>query len=131
MRASKADPRPTRSRSKRMAETAERETAITRTWNAWIGFWFTAKDPTPLCLMRIVAGLLTLYVHVAYTFDLVAFFGPDGWYDQRESNLTRQQLPHVRARHDWQDTDYQLRMPQDKRQRIVLRTFIVKVMASP
>ena len=51
---------------------------LSTAWRAWTGFWFTPADPTPLCLMRIVAGLLTLYVHVAYSFDLQAFFGPKG-----------------------------------------------------
>src|SRR5207302_10192475 len=51
---------------------------VSRAWAAWCRFWFTPADPTPLCLMRIVAGLLVLYVHVAHTLPLHPLVGPDG-----------------------------------------------------
>ena len=62
-----------------------------RAWAAWCRFWFTPADPTPLCLMRIVAGLLVLYVHVAYTFDLQALFGADGWYPTAMADRERRE----------------------------------------
>ncbi len=101
-----------------------------RIWSSWTRFWFTAADPTPLCLMRIVAGLLTLYVHIAYSFDLVAFFGPNGWYDQRESNRVRTSMPHVRGNYDWKLAST-FQMPQDDRDRQILRDFIDRVLSSP
>jgi hypothetical protein len=104
---------------------------LRRAWKAWVWFWFAPVDPTPLCFMRIVVGVLTLYVHIAYSFDLVAFFGPNGWYDHNEANLTRRELPHLRVRSDWQQDEFQFRLPLDKRQRTVTRDFIDRVVASP
>src|SRR5437660_10054980 len=66
---------------------------VARVWAAWSRFWFTPADPTPLCLMRIVAGLLVLYVHVAYTFDLQALFGGRAWYSAEQANRERREWP--------------------------------------
>jgi hypothetical protein len=46
---------------------------------AWNRFWFSRSDPTTLGLIRLCCGFLVLYVHLAYTYDLQAFFGRDGW----------------------------------------------------
>ena len=43
--------------------------------SAWGRFWFQPSDPTTLAFMRIITGLLVLYVHLAYCFDFQAFFG--------------------------------------------------------
>ena len=51
---------------------------VARFGEGWNRFWYTPSDPYPLGLMRIALGLLLLYLHGTYTFDLVAFFGPDG-----------------------------------------------------
>jgi hypothetical protein len=48
----------------------------------WADFWFAPKDPTTLGFMRVVTGLLVLYIHLAYCLDLQAFFGKYGWYGQ-------------------------------------------------
>src|SRR3982750_1283095 len=90
---------------------------LTRGWNAWVQFWFTPADPTPLCLMRIVAGLLTLYVHVAYSLDLVEFFGPDAWCSQQLSNDIRKTLPHLGPNPGWREREYSFTMPADSHQR--------------
>src|SRR5947199_7765160 len=66
---------------------------VRRAWAAWCRFWFTPADPTPLCLMRIVTGLLVLYVHVAYAFDLQALFGKDGWYPTDMADRERREWP--------------------------------------
>jgi Vitamin K-dependent gamma-carboxylase len=108
----------------------DEQNVFERTWSAWCRFWFTAADPTPLCLMRIVVGLLTLYVHIAYTFDLVAFFGPDAWVDQAASNRVRLEMPHVRGRYDWKTTS-EFQMPQDEGDRAVLRDFTDRIVVAP
>lgn len=104
---------------------------LSRWARSWVGFWFTPTDPTPLCLMRIVAGLLTLYVHIAYSFDLVAFYGPNAWCDQSLCNDLRRTMPHIGPRMDWSLPSYQFTMPADNRQRAVLRAFIVRIIESP
>ncbi|MGB6045888.1 MAG: hypothetical protein WBF93_22225 [Pirellulales bacterium] len=43
-------------------------------WNRW---WYTKADPFNLCVLRIAVGLIALYLHVTYTWDL-AYFLPTG-----------------------------------------------------
>ena len=42
---------------------------------AWNRFWFAPADPTTLCLIRVLAGLMLFYTHAVWTLDLDAFFG--------------------------------------------------------
>ena len=53
----------------------------TRMVKAWDRFWFRPADPLPLGLIRICTGLVILYVHLVYTFDLMALVGPHAWVD--------------------------------------------------
>ena len=62
-------------------------------WQRWKDFWFAPKDPTLLGFMRIVTGLLVLYIHLAYSLDLQAFFGKHGWYADRYVNRERHETP--------------------------------------
>jgi hypothetical protein len=57
---------------------------------SWYRFWFQPTDPTTLGFMRIVTGLIVIYVHLAYSFDFQAFFGKHGWYDTASANQERQ-----------------------------------------
>ena len=53
--------------------------AAAATANAWNRFWFTPADPTTLCLIRVLAGLMLFYTHAVWTLDLEAFFGEQSW----------------------------------------------------
>jgi len=44
----------------------------------WTRFWFTPSDPTTLCAMRVLVGLLAVYLHGTLLLDVVEFFGPNG-----------------------------------------------------
>lgn len=44
----------------------------------WTRFWFTPSDPTVLSLMRLLTGLVVVYLHATLLFDLVPLFGPGG-----------------------------------------------------
>ena len=44
----------------------------------WTGFWFTPSDPAMLGLIRLLTGLVVVYLHATLTFDLVDLFGPNG-----------------------------------------------------
>jgi hypothetical protein len=44
----------------------------------WTRFWFVPSDPATVCLIRLLAGLLAVYMHATLSFDLMAFFGPGG-----------------------------------------------------
>ena len=48
-------------------------------WEAWNQFWFTPTSPSTLSAIRVLAGAMLLYTHLVWSFDLDAFFGPDGW----------------------------------------------------
>ena len=109
-----------------------RQSKIGKAWAAWSRFWFSPADPTPLCLMRIVTGLLVLYVHVAYTFDLQALFGPDGWYPTAMADRERREWPVFVPQTTWgQRPVPPLRMPDNSDQRHALRVFIENLTADP
>jgi hypothetical protein len=44
----------------------------------WNTFWYTPSDPFALGLIRLLAGLMSLYVVGSYSYDLLVFFGPEG-----------------------------------------------------
>lgn len=46
---------------------------------AWDRFWFTPTDPATLSAIRLFTGAMLFYTHLVWSFDLSAFFGPDGW----------------------------------------------------
>ncbi len=50
--------------------------------SGWNRFWFVPSDPAPLCAMRVLIGLIALYMQLTFTFDLQAFFGPGGLLPQ-------------------------------------------------
>ncbi len=50
----------------------------TRFGQGWNRFWYTPSDPFPLGVIRIATGIIALYVHATFTFDLVYFFGDGG-----------------------------------------------------
>ncbi len=45
---------------------------------SWNRFWFTARDPAPVCGMRILVGILLLYFLASHSADLVTWYGPQG-----------------------------------------------------
>ena len=46
---------------------------------AWNRFWFEPSDALDLCVLRFFVGLLALLWHASFGFDLVRWFGRDGW----------------------------------------------------
>ncbi|MBY0461231.1 MAG: hypothetical protein K2V38_28235, partial [Gemmataceae bacterium] len=62
-------------------------------WQKWVGFWFPAADPTTLGFIRVVTGLLVLYIHLAYSVDLQQFFGKHGWYSAALVERERREYP--------------------------------------
>jgi hypothetical protein len=49
--------------------------------SSWSAFWFTPRDPSTACALRIAVGLLAAYFVVSHTADLQTWFGPDGILD--------------------------------------------------
>ncbi len=44
----------------------------------WRQFWFTPRDARGVSALRIVAGLMSLYYLITFSFDLILWFGPNG-----------------------------------------------------
>lgn len=44
----------------------------------WTRFWFTPSDARAVSAIRLLTGLVAVYLHATLSFDLIAFFGPDG-----------------------------------------------------
>lgn len=76
--------------------------AILRPFKSWNAFWFTPADPTVLGLIRLFAGFLILYVHVAYTYDLQELFGEHAWVDAQIMDEFRLKAPIVRTATNWE-----------------------------
>jgi hypothetical protein len=76
---------------------------VGRWTQGWNRFWFRPADPTTLGLIRICAGLLTLYVHLAYSYDLQEFFGKDAWYNLQRANEYRREAPWVAPPASWEE----------------------------
>jgi hypothetical protein len=75
---------------------------------AWDRFWFQPLNPTTLGFMRICCGLIVLYVHLSYSWNLLSFVGPDAWISEKYTERTRKEEPMYAPPWDWQD---QLRRP--------------------
>ena len=79
----------------------------------WNRFWFTPGDPTVLGFIRIWAGLVTLCVHLAYSYDLQEFFGKDAWLNLALANEYRQEVPWVAPPLDWTEQPTAPSLPTD------------------
>jgi hypothetical protein len=53
---------------------------VTSIADAWSRFWFTPADPTLLGLMRLLAGMVTLYTFVIHGFTMDKFLAQDAWF---------------------------------------------------
>jgi hypothetical protein len=67
----------------------------------WDQFWFQPADPTTLCCMRILVGVLVLYVHISYSWGLLSFIGPEGWFDDQTAQWIRLEQPIMGTGWDW------------------------------
>jgi hypothetical protein len=81
----------------------------------WNRFWFRPADPLPLGFIRISCGLILLYIHLAYTFDLQEFFGKNAWIDLNLANVLRTQYPNPTPPTGWTIPDISdLHWPDDE-----------------
>jgi hypothetical protein len=70
---------------------------------SWNHFWFHPADPTVLGFIRLCAGLIVLYVHFVYTFDLQVFFGPKAWIDAETMSVFREESPVIPSPDGWDE----------------------------
>lgn len=71
----------------------------------WNRFWFKPNDPLVIGFMRVVAGLVILYVHLAYSFDLQAFMGKHAWWSLAAADRERHEVPWFVAPSDWSEAE--------------------------
>jgi hypothetical protein len=68
---------------------------------AWDKFWFNPTRPTTLGVIRICTGLIVLYVHFLYSFQLSELLGPDAWLTLRVVDAIRHDGPITQLTTDW------------------------------
>ena len=54
------------------------DTLTRRFGESWNRFWFTPSGATTLSVLRILTGLMALWLHLTLLPDLVSYFGPEG-----------------------------------------------------
>ena len=81
------------------------QSTIATYWRRWVNFWFAAADPSTMAFMRIVTGLLLVYIHVCYSYDLNGFFGRNAWVDLDTANRERREAPARNPSWDWEWND--------------------------
>jgi Vitamin K-dependent gamma-carboxylase len=67
----------------------------------WDRFWFQPDQPTTLGLIRICTGVIVLYVHLVYSFDLQGMLGKDAWINQERMEKIRRWAPVLVGGADW------------------------------
>ncbi|MCE9534545.1 MAG: hypothetical protein K8T89_25995 [Planctomycetes bacterium] len=92
--------------------------------NAWSRFWFQPTDPTVLGLMRIVVGLVVVYIHLAYCFDFKTFFGTTGYWDLKSANFERKQSPIILHPWGWEQAAPPIRTPTLIDRRVAVFDFL-------
>jgi hypothetical protein len=85
---------------------------LRKAWAAWTGFWFTPADPSTLGFIRVVTGIVLVYTHLVYCFDLTGFFGPNSWYDLASIDRERREYPHIAPEfNSWDDFQKSVYVP--------------------
>jgi hypothetical protein len=90
---------------------------------SWNDFWFTPADPTRLGFMRICCGLVVLFIHFAYTWDLQEFMGKDAWIDLNAINEHRQEQPWQVMPWDWKPNPPQPPAANEQERKDVLKWY--------
>ncbi len=94
-------------------------------WQRWTGFWFTPQDPVTLGFMRIITGLLILYIHLAYSLDFQAFFGNRGWWAHEYAERERKELPaQIGDFWSWDENKAGPRLPDAPHRRQAVLEFV-------
>src|SRR5437016_204718 len=98
-------------------------TGFVRSWNH---FWFHPADPITLGFLRICCGILVVYVHLMYTFDLQDLVGPHAWVDIQTINERRHDYPTLTPPETWDDPRIRkdlkplLELPAEQQERALL-----------
>src|SRR5262245_22539444 len=97
---------------------------------AWNNFFFKPGDPTTLGLMRLIAGTVVVYVHLAHTPDLINFFGPKGWADDKLVENLRHEYPVILLSSEWDTPNTNFDVPNDQEMKRVYFRWIMTLPVS-
>ena len=76
-----------------------------RRWvDTWDRFWFTPSQAHALSLMRIALGLLLVYTHVVWTFELDLFFANSGFFSLEYRQAFADGSPFMWSHFDWSES---------------------------
>jgi hypothetical protein len=64
-------------------------------------FFFQPSDTATLGLIRICAGLLTLYIHLVYSYEFFQLFGKDAWISEGLAEQIHHEYPIAEPDLDW------------------------------
>src|SRR5262249_31992297 len=94
-------------------------------WRRWVNFWFHPADPATMAFVRIRTGLLVLYIHLAYSVDLQAFFGKHAWFATDSIDKERREAPgYMAPLFDWDASLSFPRLPDYPHRRQALMDFL-------
>jgi hypothetical protein len=76
----------------------------------WNRFWFKPSDPVVLGMIRFCTGMVVVYTHLMYSFDLMSYVGNDAWIDQGRpesaGHYLRYDIPFYGQPTDWTSQPY-------------------------
>ena len=75
--------------------------------HAWDRFWFRPADPLSLGVIRILTGLVVLYIHLIYGLSLLDMVGEQAWIDKKVMDSVRQDFRVWAPAFDWTAPDPQ------------------------
>lgn len=79
------------------------ESAVIMPWRNWERFWFSAADPATLGMIRLCVGLVTVYVHLVYCFNLQDLMGKDAFISLETVTQMRKEAPVPILPGSWSD----------------------------
>ncbi len=71
-------------------------------------FFFAPAALDTLCLMRLITGFLIFYITFCYSFELLAFVGPDGFINLPLATELRKESPIYVMAPNWNDPTYEV-----------------------
>lgn len=88
-------------------------------FRSWLRFWFSAADPSAMAFIRIATGLLLLYIHACYAYDLDSFFGRGAWIDLDTAEKERREAPNriPSLTWEWNDRSPSAILPEEPHRR--------------
>lgn len=71
-------------------------------------FWFTPVAPNTIGLIRLLTGCLIFYITLCYSFELLAFVGPDGIVNQGLADHFRKDTPMYVMAPEWSENTIEI-----------------------